>query len=136
MLGSLAGNGSDLFTGGAQTGRVALRIDWTFLDRALVQARIDAAAQAVEQARDRYDQGFIGYFELLAAEQELTAMRDNLVRSQTAMGLAMMNVYRALAGGGQLRNQSPYEKVATYNLSTLSLAHGVLRRNFRDDLID
>ena len=52
----------------------------------------------MEQARDRYDQGFIGYFELLAAEQELTAMRDRLVRSQTAMGLAMVNVYRALAG--------------------------------------
>lgn len=144
LLGSLSGNGSDLFTGGAQTGRVALGIDWTFLDRALVQARIDAAdaqyaelladyrqtvllaleetetwllryqqshertallqsateaaTQAVEQARDRYDQGFIGYFELLAAEQELTAMRDRLVQSQTAMVLAMVNVYRALAG--------------------------------------
>ncbi|WP_150301299.1 efflux transporter outer membrane subunit [Pseudomonas profundi] len=144
LLGSLSGNGSDLFTAGARTGRVTLGIDWTFLDRALVQARIDAAdaqsaelladyrqtvllaleetetwllryqqsharaallqsatdaaTQAVEQARDRYDQGFIGYFELLAAEQELTAMRDNLVQSQTAMVLAMVNVYRALAG--------------------------------------
>lgn len=150
LLGSLAGTGSDLFTGGAQTGRVALGIDWSFLDRAMVQARIDAAdaryaelladyrqtvllaleetetwllryqqsqervallqsatdaaTQAVKQARDRYDQGFIGYFELLAAEQELTAMRDNLVQSQTAMGLAMVNVYRALAGAPTLKN--------------------------------
>lgn len=144
LLGSLAGNGSDLFTGGARTGRVALGIDWSFLDRAQVQARIDiadaqsaalladyrqtvllaleetetwllryqqsheraallqsatdAATQAVEQARDRYDQGFIGYFELLAAEQELTGMRDSLVQSRTAMVLAMVNVYRSLAG--------------------------------------
>ncbi|GGC93656.1 efflux transporter outer membrane subunit [Halopseudomonas salina] len=144
LLGSLAGSGSDLFTGGAQTGRVALGIDWSFLDRAQVEARIDAAdaqsaelladyrqtvllaleetetwllryqqsheraallksatdaaIQAVEQARDRYDQGFIGYFELLAAEQELTSMRDNLVQSRTEMALAMVNVYRSLAG--------------------------------------
>ncbi len=144
LLGSLATNGSDLFTSNARTGRVALGIDWSFLDRALVQARIDAAdaqaaelladyrqtvllaleetetwllryqqshertallqsasdaaTQAVEQARDRYDQGFIGYFELLVAEQELTAMRDSLVQSQTQRVLAMVNVYRALAG--------------------------------------
>lgn len=144
LLGSLAGNGSDLFTAGARTGRVALGIDWTFLDRAQVQARIDAAdaqsvrllaeyreavlqaleetetwllryqlsqervallqsatdaaVQAVDQARDRYEQGFIGYFELLAAEQELTVMRDSLVRSQTERVLAMVNVYRSLAG--------------------------------------
>jgi len=144
LLGSLAGSGSDLFTGGAQTGRVVLGIDWSFLDRAQVQARIaaadaqsaelladyrqtvllaleetetwllryqqsqerarllqsatDSATVAVTQARDRYEQGFIGYFELLAAEQELTAMRDTLVRSETETVLAMVNVYRTLAG--------------------------------------
>ncbi|NLC02217.1 MAG: TolC family protein, partial [Pseudomonas formosensis] len=144
LIGSLAGGGSDLFTAGAQTGRVALGIDWSFLDRALVKSRIDAAdarhtellanyrqtvlsaleetetwllrydhsqqrtallrratdaaTQAVNQARERYDQGFIGYFELLSAEQELTAVRDDLVQSQTATALAMVNVYKALAG--------------------------------------
>lgn len=144
LLGSLAGNGSDLFSGGARTGRVALGVDWTFLDRAQVQARIDAAdaqsarlladyrqavllaleetetwllryhhsqqrvallqsaadaaSQAVEQARDRYEQGLIGYFELLAAEQEFTSIRDDLVRSQTDTVLAMVSVYRSLAG--------------------------------------
>ena len=144
LIGSLAGSGSDLFTGGARSGRVALGIDWSFLDRAQVQSRIDAAdaqadglladyrqavllaleetetwllryqhsqervlllqsatdaaTQAVEQARERYEQGFIGYFELLAAEQELTGMRDSLVQSQTDKVLAMVNVYRSLAG--------------------------------------
>lgn len=144
LIGSLAGSGSDLFTGGTRTGRVALGVDWSFLDRAQVQARIDAAdaqsdrlladyrqavllaleetetwllryhhaqqrvallqsaadaaSQAVEQARDRYEQGLIGYFELLAAEQEFTALRDELVRSQTETALAMVGVYRSLAG--------------------------------------
>lgn len=144
LLGSVTGSGSDLFSSGTRSSRVALGIDWAFLDRAQVQARIDAADaqsaellanyrqtvllaleetetwllryqqaqdrvkllqsataaadEAVEQARDRYEQGFIGYFELLAAEQELTSIRDSLVRSQTEMLLAMVNVYRALAG--------------------------------------
>ncbi len=144
LIGSLAGNGSDLFTGGASRGRVALGVDWSFLDRAQVQARIDAAdarsaelladyrqtvllaleetetwllryqqahqsaallhsatdaaTQAVAQARDRYERGFIGYYELLAAEQELSAMRNRLVQSETEVVLAMVNVYRSLAG--------------------------------------
>lgn len=144
LIGSVSTTGSDLFSGEARSGVVALGIDWSFLDRVQVQARIDAAyaqsselfadyrqtvllaleetetwllryqqsqeraallqsatdsaTQAVAQARDRYDQGFIGYFELLAAEQELTVMRDSLVRSQTETVLAMVNVYRALAG--------------------------------------
>ncbi|SDS54064.1 outer membrane protein, multidrug efflux system [Halopseudomonas xinjiangensis] len=144
LLGSLAGSGSDLFTGEARTARVALGIDWTFLDRAEVQARIDAADaqsarllaeyrqavllaleetetwllryqhsqkreaflqsatnaanRAVEQARDRYEQGLIDYFELLEAQQELTSIRNTLVQSKTDKVLAMVNVYRSLAG--------------------------------------
>ena len=35
---------------------------------------------------------------MLAAEQELTATRDARVRSQTDVVLAMVAVYRALAG--------------------------------------
>jgi multidrug efflux system outer membrane protein len=56
------------------------------------------AEQAAELARTRYERGFIGYFEVLAAEQELTATRDARVRSQTDVVLAMVAVYRALAG--------------------------------------
>lgn len=144
LIGSLAGNGSDLFSAGARSGAIALGVDWSFLDRARVDARIDAAdaesgrllaeyrqtvllaleetetwllryhhsqervallqsataaaTRAVEQARDRYEQGLIGYFELLAAEQELTGIRESLVQSQTDKVLAMVNVYRTLAG--------------------------------------
>ena len=144
LLGSVAADSSDLFSGPAETRRVALGIDWTFLDHGKVKARIDAAdadsraaladyqqavlsaledtetrlvryqrarqraghleqaaenaEQAAELARTRYERGFIGYFEVLAAEQELTATRDARVRSQTDVVLAMVAVYRALAG--------------------------------------
>lgn len=53
---------------------------------------------ALALARTRYDQGFISYFELLAAEQEYTTLRDAAVRSRTAVTLAMVDVYRALVG--------------------------------------
>ena len=53
---------------------------------------------AAELARPRYRQGFIGFFEVLAAEQELIDTRDALIESRTAETLAMVNIYRALAG--------------------------------------
>ncbi|MCG8393598.1 MAG: efflux transporter outer membrane subunit [Pseudomonadales bacterium] len=144
LLGSVATDSSDLFSGPAESRRVALGIDWTFLDYGKVQARIDAAdadsraalaryqqavlnaleetetrlvryqrsseraarleqaavdaERAAELARTRYDRGFIGYFEVLAAEQELTVTRDAQVRSRTEEVQAMVDVYRALAG--------------------------------------
>ncbi len=144
LLGTVAADTSDLFTGPAESRRVALGIDWTFLDHGKVKARIEAAGadsraalasyqqavlealeeaetrlvryqraqeregrlkramtdaeQAVELARTRYEQGFIGYFEVLTAEQEFTATRDAAVRSRTAVTLAMVDVYRALVG--------------------------------------
>jgi len=144
LLGSLASDTSDLFTGPAETRSVALGIDWTFLDHGKVKARIEAegassraalasyqqtvlealeeaetrlvryqraqqreerleqamnhAEKAVKLARARYEEGFIGYFEVLAAEQEFTVTRDAAVRSRTAVTLAMVDVYRALVG--------------------------------------
>lgn len=144
LLGSVATDASDLFTGAAESRRVALGIDWSFLNHGRVKARIEAAGAdsraalasyqqtvlealeetetrlvryqraqerterlqqaldnaeaAVTLARTRYDQGFIGYFEVLAAEQEYTTTRDEAVRSRTAVALAMVDVYRALVG--------------------------------------
>lgn len=144
LLGSVAADSSDLFSAPAESRRVALGIDWTFLDHGKVKARIDAAdaasraaladyqqavlnaledtethlvryqraqqrderlqqaaddaGRAAELARIRYERGFIGYFEVLAAEQELAATRDARVRSRTNVTLAMVEVYRALAG--------------------------------------
>lgn len=144
LLGSVASDGSDLFSGAAESRRVALGVDWTFLDHGRVRARIEAAdadsrvalaqyqqavlqaleetetrlvnyqqaqvraerlhqaatdaERAAELARTRYERGFIGYFEVLAAEQELSETRDAAVRSRTEVTLAMVDLYRALAG--------------------------------------
>ena len=60
-----------------------------------------AAQRAAELARTRYEQGYIGYFEVLAAEQELIDTRDDLIESRTLETLAMVNIYRTLAGAPQ-----------------------------------
>ena len=70
----------------------------TSYDADVARLRYAHAEQAAELARTRYERGFIGYFEVLAAEQELTTTRDARVRSQTGVVLAMVDVYRALAG--------------------------------------
>ncbi|MGY8811657.1 MAG: efflux transporter outer membrane subunit [Pseudomonadales bacterium] len=144
LLGSVAGNGSDLFSAGAESRSVTLGIDWTFLDVEGVRARVaaadargaeglaqyqqavlsaleetenglvnvrqsqrrsgwlqsasEAAEQAVEQARLRYEQGYIEYFEVLDAEQALTAVRSDLVQSRIESAVAMVSVYQAIAG--------------------------------------
>lgn len=156
LLGSVAGSSSDLFNAGAESRRVTLGVDWSFIDTGRVRARINAAdadaraalaqyeqtvlgaleetetlllryqhgrsrsahlqhaaaaaAEAAALAHVRYDGGFIGYFEVLAAEQELIDTRDALNRSRTQVAVAMANVYRALAGAplpaGEIARQS------------------------------
>lgn len=65
--------------------------------RRLRQAEAQAL-RAVELARTRFENGLISYFEVLAAEQELVADRALAVRSRTAELVAMVDVYRTLAG--------------------------------------
>ena len=59
---------------------------------------MDHAERAVELARERYREGLVGFFEVLDAEQSFTAVRDEVVRSRTAVVLSMVDVYRSLAG--------------------------------------
>lgn len=63
----------------------------------LVQAEV-LAGQAARLARTRYESGLIAYFEVLSAEQELAAARDAMSQSRTAQVVAMVDLYRALAG--------------------------------------
>lgn len=65
----------------------------------------EAAREAVEQARDRYQQGYTSFFELLTAELELSSARDALVQSRTFEMLAMVDVYRSIAGPPERRER-------------------------------
>ncbi|MEE3158177.1 MAG: efflux transporter outer membrane subunit [Pseudomonadota bacterium] len=61
-------------------------------------ASSEAAQAAVDQARLRYEQGYIEYFEVLDAEQQLIGVRSDLVQSRIETATAMVSVYRSLAG--------------------------------------
>ncbi|KKM86981.1 hypothetical protein LCGC14_1273570, partial [marine sediment metagenome] len=68
-------------------------------------ASADAARDAAKLARMRYEQGYIGYFEVLDAERERLDSENTLEQGRTASVLAMVNLYRALAGApGRTRN--------------------------------
>ena len=109
LLGSVASDSSDLFSGPAEYQQAILvALEETesrlvFYDR--IQQRVArlqlAEAQAFEATRlahARYGGGFIDYFEVLEAEQALAVARESTVLSRTTAMLAMLDVYRALAG--------------------------------------
>jgi multidrug efflux system outer membrane protein len=67
--------------------------------------RLFAAAKAAEGAariaRARFEVGTIDFLALLDAERELLQARDRLAQGQTGTAVALVGVYRALAGGWQ-----------------------------------
>ncbi|WP_165855894.1 efflux transporter outer membrane subunit [Marinobacter sp. JSM 1782161] len=156
LLGSVAVDGGDLFSAGAESRAVGLGIDWSFLNFGRVRSRIDAAdadaqaalanyrqaildaleetenrlvryaraqerterlqasaraaREAAELARTRYEQGYIGYFEVLDAEREQLDSENALEQGRTASVLAMVNLYRALAGAPGKSEQATASK--------------------------
>lgn len=58
-----------------------------------------AADKAAEIARGRFSVGVSDFLAVLDAERERLAARDRLAQAQTASAVAVVSVYRALAGG-------------------------------------
>ncbi|MFC6330468.1 TolC family protein, partial [Alloalcanivorax gelatiniphagus] len=82
----------------AETETQLARYQHSRVRSARLEDATDAAGRAAQLARTRYEQGYIGYFEVLAAEQELIDTRDRLIESRTSETLAMVGIYRTLAG--------------------------------------
>lgn len=62
-------------------------------------AAAKAAEGASKIARARFDAGSIDFLAVLDAERELLLARDRLAQGQTSAAVALVGVYRALAGG-------------------------------------
>jgi outer membrane protein, multidrug efflux system len=62
-------------------------------------AAAKAAEAAAKIARARFDAGAIDFLAVLDAERELLSARDRLAQGQTNAAVALVGVYRALAGG-------------------------------------
>lgn len=60
---------------------------------------VQASARAAELARIRFDMGATDFLSVLAAEDQLWLDQNRLVSTQTRAAIALVGVYKALAGG-------------------------------------
>ncbi|WP_237058057.1 efflux transporter outer membrane subunit [Microbulbifer sediminum] len=79
LLGSVAGDSGKLFSGPAESRSVALGVDWSFLNRGRVRARIDAAGAEARAALADYRQSVLNALE--ETENSLVQHRRNRERA-------------------------------------------------------
>ena len=72
--------------------------------RAALQSQVDSLRQSVDLAFERYNGGRAAYFEVLEAEQQLFPSEDALAQTQRDQLLAVVNLYKALGGGWNLKD--------------------------------
>src|SRR5262249_22241483 len=79
----------------------------TFLraqQRASLQAQsVEAALKAVKIATVQYQQGMIDFNRVALLEQNLVQQQDTLAQAQGEIALGLVQVYKALGGGWQIR---------------------------------
>jgi NodT family efflux transporter outer membrane factor (OMF) lipoprotein len=66
--------------------------------KALADA-VDASRQAVDLARQQYDQGVIDFLEVLDAQRSLLEAENVLAQSDSNISLDLVSIYKALGGG-------------------------------------
>ncbi|HVN43931.1 MAG TPA: efflux transporter outer membrane subunit [Steroidobacteraceae bacterium] len=72
--------------------------------RAAQERQVAALRESVDLAMQRYDAGRASYFEVLEAEQQLFPAQDALAQTERDQLVAVVNLYRALGGGWNLKD--------------------------------
>ena len=72
--------------------------------REALQRQVAALREAVDLSFQRYDGGRATYFEVLEAEQQLFPSEDALAQTQRDQLVAVVNLYKALGGGWNLKD--------------------------------
>jgi multidrug efflux system outer membrane protein len=72
--------------------------------RAALERQVDSLRESVDLAMQRYDAGRATYFEVLESEQLLFPSKDALAQTQRDQLLAVVNLYKALGGGWNLKD--------------------------------
>jgi len=73
-------------------------------ERAALQEQVKALRESVDLALQRYGGGKASYFEVLDAEQQLFPSENALAQTQRDQLLAVVNLYKALGGGWNLKD--------------------------------
>jgi multidrug efflux system outer membrane protein len=72
--------------------------------RTAIQSQVVALREAVDIATERYTAGRASYFEVLEAQQQLYPAESALAQTQRDQLLAVVNLYKALGGGWNLKD--------------------------------
>ncbi len=72
--------------------------------RTAIESQVVALKEAVNLATERYTGGRASYFEVLEAQQQLFPSESALAQTQRDQLLAVVNLYRALGGGWNLKD--------------------------------
>ncbi|MBV9725038.1 MAG: efflux transporter outer membrane subunit [Gammaproteobacteria bacterium] len=70
------------------------------------ERQVASLRESVDLALQRYDAGRASYFEVLEAEQQLFPSEDALAQTQRDQLVAVVNLYRALGGGWNLKDEA------------------------------
>jgi multidrug efflux system outer membrane protein len=73
--------------------------------RAALEDQVAALRESVDLALERYRAGKSSYFEVLDAEQQLFPSENVLAQTQRDQLLAVVNLYKALGGGWNLKDE-------------------------------
>ena len=68
-----------------------------------LQQSVDSAARAVDLAEQQYRGGIADYTRVLNTQDFLTDEQSRLVSTRGAVALSLVDLYRALGGGWELR---------------------------------
>jgi multidrug efflux system outer membrane protein len=68
------------------------------------ERQVASLRESVDLSLQRYDAGRASYFEVLEAEQQLFPSEDALAQTQRDQLVAVVNLYKALGGGWQLKD--------------------------------
>jgi len=69
------------------------------------ERQVASLRESVDLSLQRYDAGRASYFEVLEAEQQLFPSEDALAQTQRDQLVAVVNLYKALGGGWQLKDE-------------------------------
>jgi len=70
--------------------------------RAVLQQAAKSAKHSAELAKQRFDQGYDDFLDVLDAERTLLSTEDTLANSEISSALSLIAIYKALGGGWQV----------------------------------
>jgi multidrug efflux system outer membrane protein len=74
--------------------------------RAVLQQAAKSAKHSADLAKQRFDQGYDDFLDVLDAERTLLSTEDTLATSEISSVLSLIAIYKALGGGWQVSDDS------------------------------